>query len=211
MNDPWPETGIEQLLDVSYVEAALHGARLWLFEQLLAPSSLVQLITIGLAFLAASFIAPRLRAWIAHQAKRRKLDARLKAGARALAPLALPVCWLTLQWLSVFVAAAMGWPHALVRTAVSLLTAWVAIRVISSLVRDPVWSRAIAIIVWTIAALNILGLLQPTIVLLDQLGVTLGGLRISALTVIKAMLALAVLLSRPRSRCCSPSCSRSCW
>jgi small-conductance mechanosensitive channel len=194
MNEPWPDTGIEQLLDVSYVETALHGARLWLFEQLLVPSSLVQLITIGLAFLAASFIAPRLRAWIAHQAKRRKLDARLKAGARALAPLALPVCWLTLQWLSVFVAAAVGWPHALVRTTVSLLTAWVAIRVISSLVRDPVWSRAIAIIVWTIAALNILGLLQPTIVLLDQLGVTLGGLRISALTVIKAMLALAVLL-----------------
>ena len=106
----------------------------------------------------------------------------------------MPVCWLTFQWLSVFVAAAMGWPHALVRTTVSLLTAWVVIRLTSSLVRDPVWSRAVAITVWTIAALNILGLLQPTIGLLDELAVTLGGLRISALTVIKAMLALAVLL-----------------
>jgi small-conductance mechanosensitive channel len=194
MNGPWPDTGIEQLFDVAYLETALRGARLWLFDQLLVPSSLVQLIIIGLAFLAARFVAPRLHAWIARQANRRKLEPRLKAGARALAPLALPVCWLTLQWLSILVAAEMGWPHALVRTTVSLLTAWVAIRVTSSLVRDPVWSRAVAITVWTIAALNILGLLQPTIVVLDQLGVTLGGLRISALTVIKAMLALAVLL-----------------
>jgi small-conductance mechanosensitive channel len=47
---------------------------------------------------------------------------------------------------------------------------------------------------WTIAALNILQLLQPTIALLDQLAITLGGLRISALTVVKGMLAMAVLL-----------------
>jgi small-conductance mechanosensitive channel len=194
MNGLWPDTGIEQLFDLSYLESALRGARLWLFEQLLVPSTLVQLIIVGLAFLAARFVAPRLRAWIERQAKRRKLEERLKAGARALAPLALPVCWLTLQWLSVFIAAAVDWPHALVRSTVSLLTAWVVIRLTASLVRDPVWSRAVAITVWTIAALNILGLQQPTIVVHDQLGVTLGGLRISALTVIKAKLAHAVLL-----------------
>ena len=190
----WPDVGIERLFDLAYLEAALDAARLWLSEQLLVPSTLIQLIIIALAFVAARFIAPRLRAWIERQGKRRKLEERLKTGARALAPLALPVCWLTLQWLSVFVAAAMGWPHVLIRTTVSLLTAWVVIRLTSSVVRDPVWSKAVAITVWTIAALNILGLLQPTIVFLDQLGMTFGELRVSALTVIKAMLALAVLL-----------------
>jgi small-conductance mechanosensitive channel len=70
----------------------------------------------------------------------------------------------------------------------------VVIRLTASLVRDPVWPKAVALTVWTSAALNILELLQPTIALLDQLGLTLGGLRISALTMIKAMLALAVLL-----------------
>jgi small-conductance mechanosensitive channel len=190
----WPDIGIEQLFDLSSLAALAHGAQAWLFEQLLVLSTLVQLAIVALAFLAARFVAPRLRAWIELQARRRRLEERLKTGARALAPLALPVCWLTFQWLSVSIAAGMGWPHALVRTTVSLLTAWVVIRLTSSLVRDPVWSRAVALTVWTIAALNILGLLQPTIVLLDQLGLTLGGLRISALTVIKAMLALAVLL-----------------
>ena len=39
------------------------------------------------------------------QARRRGLEERLEAGAAALAPLTLPVCWLTIQWLSVLVAA----------------------------------------------------------------------------------------------------------
>ena len=190
----WPDIGIERLFDLSSLAALVRGAQAWLLEQLLVPSTVVQLAIVGLAFLAARFVAPRLRAWIELQARRRGLEERLKTGARALAPLALPVCWLAFQWLSVFVAAGMGWPHALVRTTVSLLTAWVVIRLTASLVRDPVWSKAVTLTVWTIAALNILELLQPTIVLLDQLGLTLGGLRISALTVIKAKLALAVLL-----------------
>ena len=190
----WPDIGIEQLFDLASLAALVRGAQAWLLEQLLVPSTVVQLAIVSLAFLAARFVAPRLRAWIELQARRRGLEERLRTGARALAPLALPVCWLALQWLSVFVAAGMGWPHALVRTTVSLLTAWVVIRLTASLVRDPVWSKAVALTVWTIAALNILELLQPTIALLDQLGLTLGGLRISALTVIKAMLALAVLL-----------------
>jgi len=41
---------------------------------------------------------------------------------------------------------------------------------------------------------NILGLLDPAMAMLDDAAVTLGGLRISALTVVKAMLSLAVLL-----------------
>ena len=59
---------------------------------------------------APRFVAPRLRAWSERQARRRGLEERLTTGARALAPLALPLCWLTFQWLSVFVASALQWP-----------------------------------------------------------------------------------------------------
>lgn len=194
MSAIWSEIGIGHLFDLSSLEAVVRNLHLWLFEQVLVPSTLVQLVIIALAFLGARFIAPRVRRGIDQLARRRRLEERLKAGARALSPLTLPVCWLTLQWLSVFVAAGAGWPHHLIRTTVSLLTAWVVIRLTSSLVRHPVWAKAVAITVWTIAALNILKLLQPTVLLLDQLALSLGGLRISALTVVKAMLALAVLL-----------------
>ena len=92
------------------------------------------------------------------------------------------------------VAAAAGWPHHLIKTVVSLLTAWVIIRLSASLVRDPVWSKAVAITAWTIAALTILKLLEPTLSCSTSSPITMGGLRISALFVIKGMLAMAVLL-----------------
>jgi small-conductance mechanosensitive channel len=77
---------------------------------------------------------------------------------------------------------------------VSLLTAWVIIRFVATLVRDPVWSRFVAIVVWVIAALSILGLLAPTMAIMDGIAIEMGGLRISTLTVVKAVLSLGLLL-----------------
>jgi small-conductance mechanosensitive channel len=191
---PWPDIRLEQLIDPVFLQAQLRAALAWLAGELLVASMVAQLALIALAYLVARFLAPRLRAWVEGQARRHGLEERLRRGAGALVSLALPVAWLTLQWLSVLVAAAAGWPHHLIKTVVSLLTAWVIIRLSSSLVRDPVWSRAVAITAWTIAALTIVQLLQPTLTLLDQLAITIGGLRISALLVIKGMLAMAALL-----------------
>jgi small-conductance mechanosensitive channel len=190
----WADLSLERLLDLAYLETQLRALQAWLVGELLVASTVFQVAAIGIAFLLARSVAPRLRAWIEHLARRPGLEGRLERAAAALAPLALPVCWLAVQWLSVLVAAGAGWPHHLIKTMVSLLTAWVVIRLSATMVRDPVWSKAVAITVWTIAALNILELLEPTVALLDQLAVTLGGLRVSALTVIKGMLALAVLL-----------------
>jgi len=106
----------------------------------------------------------------------------------------LPIAWLVLLWLSVLIALQAELAHPIMTIVVNLLTAWVVIRLSTSLVRDPVWSRFLTLVVWTIAALNILGLLDPAMAMLDNAAVTLGGLRISALTVVKAMLSLAVLL-----------------
>ncbi|HKD76763.1 MAG TPA: mechanosensitive ion channel domain-containing protein, partial [Ktedonobacterales bacterium] len=114
--------------------------------------------------------------------------------AAALAPLASPIAWLALLWLSVLMALQAALAHPIMTIVVNLLTAWVVIRLSASLVRDPVWSRFVTLVVWTITALNILGLLDPAMAMLDKAAVTLGGLRISALTVVKAMLSLAVLL-----------------
>jgi small-conductance mechanosensitive channel len=190
----WPDLTLEQLSDAAYFESRLHALHAWLVGELLVASIICQLVVIGLAYVAARFVAPRLRTWVERQTRRRGLEDRLRRGATALAPLTLPVCWLIIQWLSVLIAGNAGWPHHLIKTVVSLLTAWVIIRLTSSVVRDPVWSQAVAVTAWTIAALNILDLLDPTIALLDQLAVSLGGLRISALLVIKGMLAMAVLL-----------------
>ena len=185
---------MEKILDLQELETYSRSMVQWLVDEVLVLSSLGQAVVVAVAFLMALVIAPGLRSWIQRLARMKWLERGGKHTARVLAPLALPIAWLVLQWLSVLVASQAGWPHQLIQIAVSLLTAWVAIRLASQLVRDPTLSKLIAITAWTIAALNIVDLLDDTVVLLDGLALQLGQLRLSALTVIKGVLALAVLL-----------------
>ncbi|MEK9726370.1 MAG: mechanosensitive ion channel domain-containing protein, partial [Rhodospirillaceae bacterium] len=114
--------------------------------------------------------------------------------ANALQPLTLPVLWLAGQWFSVFAAETAQWPHHLITIAVSLLTAWVVIRLAASLIRNRAWSRAIAVAVWILAALSITGLLDPTMTVLDAMALRVGEVRLSVLGVLKALVALGILL-----------------
>jgi small-conductance mechanosensitive channel len=185
---------MEKILDVQALEAHYRALVQWFVDEVLVLSTLGQAVGIVVALLVSLLVAPTLRAWIERLSKTRRLERGGKQAERVLAPLALPIAWLVLLWISVLVASQAGWPHHLVQITVSLLTAWVVIRFASQLMRDPTWSKLIAIAAWTLAALNIVGLLDEALVLLDGLALQLGGLRISALTVIKGVLALAALL-----------------
>jgi small-conductance mechanosensitive channel len=187
---------MERMLHPQFYVAELDAARSWLTANalLLSVSTIGQMIVVVGAFLGARSIAPRVQVILERVTQGRRYEAQLRRIAAALAPLALPIAWLVLLWLSVLIALQVELAHPIITIVVNLLTAWVVIRLSTSLVRDPVWSRFLTLVVWTIAALNILGLLDPTLAMLDNAAVTLGGLRISALTVVKAMLSLAVLL-----------------
>ena len=165
-----------------------------LMQNVLVLSNLIQILIVAAAFVAARFATPSFKAWFERLAQRRKLEKGARQVARVMAPLTLPLLWLAIQWISVVVAVQAEAPHHLIQIVVSLLTAWVIIRLASQLVRDPTWSKMIAATAWVVAALSILDLLDETLELLDSLAVGLGGLRISVLLVLKGMLSLAVLL-----------------
>jgi len=111
-----------------------------------------------------------------------------------LVPLITPLAWAIGLWIAVAVARQQGWPHLVTQTAVSLLLAWLVIRLASDLVPYAALARLIAILAWLVAALNILHLLGPTLALLDSVALEMGGLRLSILTVIRGLVSLAVLL-----------------
>src|SRR5688572_5904061 len=186
---------MERLFEQQFYLEQWEAARAWIAANAVALSlaTLGQALVIGIAYLVARAAAPRVRRLSANL-NRGRFEPQLGRIGRVLSPLTLPILWLILLWLAVLVAAGAGLPFQLMKPAVSLLTAWVLIRFIATLVRDPVWSRFVAIAVWVIAALSILGLLAPTMAILDSLAVTMGGLHISALTVVKAVLSLALLL-----------------
>ncbi len=113
---------------------------------------------------------------------------------QAFHSIAAPLFWLLTLWVAQMVAESLGIRLALVGAAVSLLMAWVTIRLLSFAVRNPMWSATISFAAWTIAALSILGLLGPLTHQLDAMAFVLGKLRISALTIVRAALVLVVLL-----------------
>jgi len=78
--------------------------------------------------------------------------------------------------------------------AVDLATAWVVIALVASLIRNPFINRLVSVTAWSIAALSILGLLDPTVTALDSRAIVIGGLRVSALLILKTAVLLAVAL-----------------
>jgi small-conductance mechanosensitive channel len=78
--------------------------------------------------------------------------------------------------------------------AVDLATAWVVIALAASLIRNPFVNRLVSVTAWTIAALSILGLLDPTVTALDSRAILVGGLRVTPLLILKTTVLLAVAL-----------------
>jgi small-conductance mechanosensitive channel len=82
----------------------------------------------------------------------------------------------------------------LLGVASSLATAWVVIALVAGLIRNQFVYRLVAVSAWTMAALSILGLLQPTMTQLDSIGVVIGGLRVTPLLMIKTSVLLVLTL-----------------
>src|SRR5262245_45396301 len=82
----------------------------------------------------------------------------------------------------------------LIGIAANLATAWVVIAILASVIHNRLFNRLVSIAAWSIAALSILGLLDPVEEVLDSAGVVIGGLRITALVAIKATVLLLLAL-----------------
>ena len=179
---------------------------LWGFDRLLpattgtllsrieAPVFLVQLGVIAAAGAAAFWLGmllrPRLTKLALHSLPRNWAPTFVKVAA-SVAP---PLIWLFVLWSAAVIGNLSGYVLPLVNAGIGLLIAWVCIRLLSFSVRSPAASATISIVVWSIAALSILGLLDPLVRELDASAIHLGKHRLSALSAINALFFLAALL-----------------
>lgn len=113
---------------------------------------------------------------------------------QALHEVRTPAFWLLFQTIGIIVFSFIDLPAKLITITANLTAAWVAIRFFSAFVRNVIFSKFIALTVWTIAALNIVSWLDPTVKLLDSVAFSVGELNISLLTVIKGLITLGLLL-----------------
>jgi len=122
----------------------------------------------------------------------------LRATARAMVVHLGTIAFiLTLVIARVGIRAGVEHPRTyLLRVAISLITAWLVINVLASFIHNRFANRVVAISAWTIAALSILGLLDPVTASLDSpaVSIVVGDLRITPLLVLKTTVLLLVTL-----------------
>ena len=101
-------------------------------------------------------------------------------------------------WLLLLLAGRVGAQFALdlrlVGIAATLTLLWIVLQASTTLFRDALLARLVAVVAWIVAALDVTGLLPPTAAALDSAALTFGAVRLSLLMVVKAVLLIAVLL-----------------
>ena len=166
----------------------------WISETVFVMANFIQLVVVlvtwSLAWLIVKPLRNQHRQWVEKQGKR-LVPGTLRNVSNVLI---LPALWLLMLWLTTILAVAAAWPDSVLTISASLLSAWVVIRLSATLMRNPFLTKLVAMVAWTIAALNILDLLEPTRTVLAGLSFKIGALNLSLLIIINGLIYFAVFL-----------------
>jgi len=169
---------------------------------LLQPYRLWQVVAILIAFAAAHLMArafaPRVDAWARNRPDLKRWQARVIVIFRNRLR---GILFVLLAWGAVLVIAEVNpFPSRryIVALAATIGTAWVLIGLLTRLIRNRFLRRIVAWGAWIYVTLLYLGFLESFTGFLDSLAITFGSFRLSALTVIKALIVTGVLLTVAR-------------
>jgi small-conductance mechanosensitive channel len=188
---------LEERLDP--IEQPLDTALDWYHQigpMLTRPSTLFQagLIAAALlvAYLAARILEPRLETRIRQIRDRRDLLRFLAVVLRRLTWVLFPV----VLWIEFAALRAVTWPSRsyLVGIAATLATAWILIVIAGRTIRNRFLSRVTTVFGLVLATIVILGLFDETTAFLDSIGISIGDLRLTLLTLVKAAVLLGIFL-----------------
>lgn len=191
---------MNKYFDYTYLENVFLSLEDWVYGNVLIYSNLIQLGLIVFTLLVSWYLTPRIKEWRENDGADisksvfRFIPTSFYKYQTLITSLVLPFTWLLMLSSLLLIGAAIETSYHLIKMAVSLLAAWVIIYMTTGMLRNRALSKFIAIVVWTVAVLNILGLIDPVTNVLDGIGITLGELRLSALTVIEGIFILTILL-----------------
>ena len=168
----------------------------WSMENLLSWTVLRQavglLVLAGATYFLARALRPVLERWIG--------ELRPDSGPGRLAQSVLAqisaIIFLIPVWLAIgiLVQLDLAGDNNLLEVVASLLSAWVLIKLSSSFIANRLVANLIFLFAWSVAALNILGLLDAMVATLDAVAIPLGTSRLSLLTMVNGALLFAILL-----------------
>ncbi|NNL88188.1 MAG: mechanosensitive ion channel, partial [Marinicaulis sp.] len=122
----------------------------------------------------------------------------LRRAANAFAYIATPIALFIILQTAVFALGFFDMSNAIVAAAVSLLTAWIVIRLVTLVIRSPFWSKFAFYVAWPIAALDAFGILDDVVNQLNAFSIPIGDSNgvsqtLSALDVIRTLAIFGVL------------------
>lgn len=186
-------------MDLNEIIEILHNAARSVGAEVTSPWFYLQL---GLILTAAGI------AWAGGAAIRSRFDVNslamgwpvpFRLFVRVLVGSAPTAMFAVLMMLTRMVMLASTWPSRsyLLSVSAKLAFAWLVILLVTSVIRNAFIVRVVSLSAWLIAALSIIGQLQPTIETLDSISIVLGDLRLTPLLLIKlgALLILALWLT----------------
>jgi small-conductance mechanosensitive channel len=174
MNENVNDSVLDEIFHAQAVTEWLSTALAWIQAHLLNVDVAIQVGLITGALVPAVLFGPRLQKLI-----ERQLSARAPAGALrrlvdALAELATPIALYATLTIIRIALGSVGQPLEWVSAAISLMNAWIAVRVVTLVIRSRFWSRAAFYIAWPIAALDAFGALGPVVAQMQELAIPLG-------------------------------------
>lgn len=171
--------------------AFFERAWLWIQNTFLEPERLIELAVIIIAFLLARFLCSFIHKGIMGAFGEHPWVQ--KADRRFLMPILVAAVSVILMWASMLVLEPFMGTY-LLSIATSLYTAWLFIRLAVGMLANRELARMIAGLVWTLAALNIMGLLDPIMIVLDEAKLPLGEVELSVLSLLTGILTFALLI-----------------
>jgi small-conductance mechanosensitive channel len=183
-------------MDMNSITEFLHAAARSVGAEVTSPWFYLQvgLILVGAGIAYATGAAIRVRTDMTSLAMGWPIPLRLFM--RVLVGSASTAVFAVLMTLARVVMLTATWPSRsyLLSVAANLAFAWLIIRLVTSVIRNAFIVRLVSLSAWLVAALSILGQLEPTLEALDAVSIVLGGLRLTPLLLIKLAVLLAVAL-----------------
>lgn len=167
----------------------------YVVNHILVANMVKQLIVIACLYLgarvAAGVLRPRLRKFLEGHSW---VGQALPHLSRVIVTkLLTSILTLLLLWVASAAAGHFHWPHHGISMVMSLLLAWVVIRLATSQLKNRTVAKVLNVIVWCIAALYIFHLLVPAIALLHNINLNVGQVHVSLLSLINGGVFLLLL------------------
>lgn len=169
-----PESVLDEIVPVDALTSWVLETVDWIRLHLLSIDVGIQLGLITGALVPALLFGPRLQNFITNQLSSRAPYGPLRRAANAMAVLATPIAlYLTLTAIKIALGSA-GLPTQWIDGAISLMSAWIVVRLVTLVIESKFWSRLAFYVAWPIAALDAFGALGPVIEQMRSLAIPLG-------------------------------------